>query len=75
MLPGPRGMLYGMRASGDTQLSSVMRAINDDPEKCLAVEKRLKGRNEISTVYFAISLVSAYLCVLCGSRRKFNCRI
>jgi len=34
-------MLYGMQASGDTQLSSIMRAINDDSEKRHAVEKRL----------------------------------
>ena len=34
-------MLYGMQASGDTQLSSIMRAINDDPEMKHAVEKRL----------------------------------
>lgn len=34
-------MLYGIQASGDTQLPSVMRAINDDSGKCHAVEKRL----------------------------------
>ena len=34
-------MLYGIQASGDTQLSSVMLAINDDSGKCHAVEKRL----------------------------------
>ena len=34
-------MLYGMQASGDTQLSSIMRAINDDPGMRHAVEKRL----------------------------------
>ena len=34
-------MLYGMQASGDTQLSSIMRAINDDSAKRHAVEKRL----------------------------------
>ena len=34
-------MLYGIQASGDTQLSSVMRAINDDPDMRHAVEKRL----------------------------------
>ena len=34
-------MLYGIQASGDTQLSSVMRAINDDADMCHAVEKRL----------------------------------
>ena len=34
-------MLYGIQASGDTQLSSIMRAINDDVEKKHAVEKRL----------------------------------
>jgi len=34
-------MLYGIQASGDTQLSSIMRAINDDPAMRHAVEKRL----------------------------------
>ena len=34
-------MLYGMHASGDTQLSSIMRAINFDSDKRHAVEKRL----------------------------------
>lgn len=34
-------MLYGIQASGDTQLSSIMRAINDDAERRHAVEKRL----------------------------------
>ena len=34
-------MLYGIQASGDTQLSSVMRAVNDDPDMRHAVEKRL----------------------------------
>ena len=34
-------MLYGIQASGDTQLSSVMRAINDNPDMRHAVEKRL----------------------------------
>lgn len=34
-------MLYGIQASGDTQLSSIMRAINDDPGMKHAVEKRL----------------------------------
>ena len=29
--------------------------------------RMVKGKNEISTVYFAIFPVSAYLCVLCGS--------
>ncbi len=34
-------MLYGIQASGDAMLSSVMRAINDDSGKKHAVEKRL----------------------------------
>ena len=34
-------MLYGIQASGDTRLSSVMRAINDAPDMRHAVEKRL----------------------------------
>ena len=34
-------MLYGIQASGDTQLSSIMRAINDDALLRYAVEKRL----------------------------------
>ena len=34
-------MLYGIQASGDTQLSSIMRAINDDSDMRHAVEKRL----------------------------------
>ena len=34
-------MLYGIQASGDTMLSSVMRAINDDSDMRHAVEKRL----------------------------------
>ena len=34
-------ILYGIQASGDTLLSSIMRTINDDPEKKHAVEKRL----------------------------------
>ena len=34
-------MLYGIQASGDTQLSSIMRAINDDASMRYAVEKRL----------------------------------
>ena len=34
-------MLYGIQASGGTQLSSIMRAINDDPDMRHAVEKRL----------------------------------
>ena len=34
-------MLYGIQASGDTQLSSIMRAINDDARASHAVEKRL----------------------------------
>ena len=33
-------MLYGIQASGDTQLSSIMRAINDDSDMRHAVEKR-----------------------------------
>ena len=41
-------MLYGMQASGDTQLSSIMRAINDDPGMRHAVEKRL-SRNLAAT--------------------------
>ena len=43
-------MLYGIQASGDTQLSSVMRAINDDSEKCHAVEKRLSRNVADETV-------------------------
>lgn len=34
-------MLYGIQASGDTMLSSVMRAINDDSDMRHAIEKRL----------------------------------
>ena len=34
-------VLYGIQASGDTQLSSIMRAINDDSDMRHAVEKRL----------------------------------
>ncbi len=34
-------MLYGIQASGDTQLSAIMRSINNDPDKRHSVEKRL----------------------------------
>ena len=43
-------MLYGIQASGDTQLSSVMRAINDDSGKCHAVEKRLSRNVADATI-------------------------
>ena len=59
-------MLYGIQASGDTRiprgaaeppkavargvLSSVMRAINDDPGKCHAVEKRLSRNVADATI-------------------------
>ena len=43
-------MLYGIQASGDTLLSSVMRAINDDSGKCHAVEKRLSRNVADETV-------------------------
>lgn len=45
-------MLYGIQASGDTQLSSIMRAINDDSDKKHAIEKRLSrniASQELST--------------------------
>ena len=42
--------LYGIQASGDTQLSSVMRAINDDSGMCHAVEKRLSRNMADATI-------------------------
>lgn len=43
-------MLYGIQASGDTKLSSVMRAVNDDAGMCHAVEKRLSRNVADETV-------------------------
>ena len=43
-------MLYGIQASGDTQLSSIMRAINDDTAKRHAVEKRLSRNVSDETI-------------------------
>lgn len=52
-------MLYGIQASGDTQLSSIMRAINDDSDKKHAIEKRL-SRN-IASQELSMSINEAIL--------------
>ena len=43
-------MLYGIQASGDTQLSSIMRAINNDTSMRYAVEKRLSRNISDETI-------------------------